>query len=316
MSSNDRRVRNRIEDEIETYSRFLSGSNPAFQEYLEDEMEAILGDEEHGNYIDDHVADAAHDAVAHFLDEQPDQAAELFQNVRSEAVWSEDIPSTYKEDILQGVAHAAADYLQEQGYEVDEPRDVALRFSPSTGSYDWENDVVRIGEQEPEIAYKPGMFGLMVHELFHKKQFHDKVEAGVDRYNQLVRNNEVGLEPVGKSSNDYHSHGIMMQARGDMIATIIKQASDDGTEEAEEHLEKAIAEEIDAYRYAPSDPYETDRGGRHTSLFSPDDEVMPHLLYLEAENITDEDEIEQYLEEVVQNNTGGDQIEQAMREQL
>lgn len=304
-----------VEEEVDTYSRFLAGDTESFREYMREETLAEMEEYEDPVSLGDAVQEAAQNAIKHYREDRPEEATETFRDVRSEAVWSDEISSVYKEEVLEGVAMSAADYLTEEGNDVEEPRAVELRFAKSTGSYDWNNDVVRIGEQEPRNEYKPEMFGLMVHEMFHKKQFADKVQAGVDRYNEAIEE-EDPLEEVGQQHPYHHSYGLMMQAEGEAIEQLLERAQEQG-EEATPYLEAAIEEELDDFAYEPADVFDIEReGGPRVDLFGPEDEVVPHLKYLEAEGIEDRQGQEAYLVGVVRKNEGGDMIEAEMRERL
>ncbi len=305
-----------IEEEVDTYSRFLAGDTASFREYMREETLAEMEGYDDPVSLEDAVQEAGQDAIKHYREDRPDEAAETFRDVRSEAVWSDEISSVYKEEVLRGVARAAAAYLTDEGKAVEEPRDVELRFDHATGSYDWHNDVVRIGEREPRIEYKPAIFGMMVHELVHKKQFEDKMDEGVASYNEALEETGVDLERVGPDHEDHHGYGTMMQAEGETVEGLLERAAEQDHPEAEQYLRRALDEELKTYTYEPADPFDPEREVRNVDLFGPDEEVMPHIKYLEAEGIEDRQGQEAYLTGVVRKNKGGEMIEAEMRERL
>lgn len=305
-----------IEEEVDTYSRFLAGDDQGFREYMREETLAEMEAYDDPVSLEDAVQEAGQNAIKHYREDRPEEAAETFRDVRSEAVWSEEISSVYKEEVLRGVAMAAAEYLTEEGNAVEEPRDVELRFDHATGSYDWHNDVVRVGEKEPRIEYKPAMFGLMVHEMFHKKQFEDLMAESVEAYNEALEETGVDLERVDPDHEDHHSYGTMMQAEGETVETLLERAAEQDHPEAEQYLRRALDEELETYAHEPADPFDPEREARSVDLFGPEEEVVPHIKYLEAEGIEDRQGQEAYLTGVVRKNKGGEMIEAEMRERL
>jgi hypothetical protein len=305
-----------VEEEVDTYSRFLAGDTESFREYMREETLAEMEEYEDPVSLEDAVQEAGQNAIKHYREERPDEAAETFKDVSSEAVWSDEIPSVYKEEVLRGVAMAATAYLQEEGTDVDEPRDVELRFDRATGSYDWHNDVVRVGEQEPRIEYKPAMFGMMVHEMFHKKQFEDLMAESVEAYNEALEETGLDLEQVEEDHPEHHSYGTMMAAEGEVVEQLLERAAEQDHPEAEQYLRRALDEELETYAHEPADPFDVEREVRSVDLFGPEEEIVPHIKYLEAEGIDDRQGQEAYLTGVVRKNTGGEMIEAEMRERL
>jgi len=312
MSNINTDPRRYAQDEAAEYGAFFRADTTELEQDLVDGAlaEADLSYNSPG-LLEDEVRERVQDRFCAVTEEY----GELFEHVDSEAVWDADTSPLYKEDVLTGVMEAGTRYLKEEGVDVGEADGVELWFGPRPGTYDWGRDIVRVGEQEPPIEYEPEMLGLMVHELYHRKQFQDKVADGVEEYNDLTSNTDV-LEQVEPGTPEYRDTGILMQEHGDRIGTLIERAAEQ--DEADRYLAAAVAEEREKHAPDETDPFApTDVDGGDSTLFGWEDEIVPHIMYLRAEDrIDDPAAVDEYISDVVQKNTGGEKIAAAMRERL
>lgn len=313
MSNEHGDPRQYAQAEAAQYGAFFRADTTDLEEDLvEGALEEADPDYEDAGLLEDEVRERVQDRFCAVTEEYE----ELFEDVDPYTVWDEDASSVHKEDVLAGVMEAGVEYLQdEEDVDIGPAEGVELWFGPRPGTYDWGRDIVRVGEQRPSIEYEPEMLGLMVHELYHRKQFQDKVADGVEEYNDLA-SDTAALGQVEEGTPEYRDTGVLMQERGDQVRELIEEAA--GQDGADRYLAAAVDEEREQHAPDETDPFApTDVDGGDSTLFGWEDEVVPHIMYLRAEGLEDDPTaVEEYIGDVVEKNTGGEKIAAKMRERL
>lgn len=236
------------------------------------------------------------------------------------------IHPTYVESMLEGAIPVAEHILRDEGYDVT--ADVDIVYDPTTvgGKFDWETNTIRIGSSPEQLSFSPSVLGILVHELGHVHQFQEKIDAAVDVYNDMVHASPVASPDSVVTEDDelYTAYGLLMmldpRERFQHLFDLAEEAYEQHPEQQADldaHLAAAARYEAEQVENAEQVLRLDTYARTHGPLFTWEDEVVPHVLYIQTEGLDKRsDWYTDYVETVIGSYSEPDQLQARIETKL